>query len=69
MTKPLTTIVNAETGETETREMNDIEFAAYQAIQTELEDEATAKANAEADKAALLAKLGITADEAKLLLS
>lgn len=28
-----------------------------------------AKAQAEADKAALLAKLGITADEAKLLLS
>jgi hypothetical protein len=32
-------------------------------------DEITAKAKAETDKAALLAKLGITADEAKLLLS
>jgi hypothetical protein len=31
--------------------------------------EANAQAQAEADKAALLAKLGITADEAKLLLS
>lgn len=31
--------------------------------------DATAKAKAAADKAALLAKLGITADEAKLLLS
>jgi len=30
---------------------------------------ATEQANAETDKAALLAKLGITADEAKLLLS
>ena len=69
MCRPLTTIVNAETGETETREMNDLEFADYEAIQTELADEATAKAKAEADKAALLAKLGITADEAKLLLS
>ena len=69
MSRPLITIVNAETGETETREMNDSEFAAYQAIQAELADEATAKATAEADKAALLAKLGITADEAKLLLS
>ena len=69
MSRPLTTIVNAETGETETREMNDLEFADYEAIQTELADEATAKAKAEADKAALLAKLGITADEAKLLLS
>jgi hypothetical protein len=69
MTKPLTTIVNAETGETETREMNELEFADYQALQTELADEATAKAKADTDKAALLAKLGITADEAKLLLS
>ena len=69
MTKPLTTIINAETGETETREMDDSEFANYQALQAELADEATAKAKAEADKAALLAKLGITADEAKLLLS
>jgi hypothetical protein len=32
-------------------------------------DEITAKAKAEADKTALFAKLGITADEAKLLLS
>ena len=32
-------------------------------------DEITAKAKGEADKAALLAKLGITADEARLLLS
>ena len=69
MSRPLTTIVNAETGETETREMNNAEFAVYQAIQAEVADEATAKAKAEADKAALLAKLGITADEAKLLLS
>jgi hypothetical protein len=69
MSRPLTTIVNVETGETETREMDDTEFEAYQAIQTELADEATAKANAEADKAALLEKLGITAEEAKLLLS
>jgi len=37
----------------------------------ELQEEATKaeKVQAEADKAALLAKLGITADEAKLLLS
>jgi hypothetical protein len=33
------------------------------------EAKVAAKAKAEADKAALLAKLGITADEAKLLLS
>ncbi len=69
MSRPITTIINAETGETETREMNDAEFTIYEEIQAELANEATAKAKAEADKAALLAKLGITADEAKLLLS
>lgn len=39
------------------------------AIEQVKADEIAAKAKAEADKAALLAKLGITADEAKLLLS
>jgi hypothetical protein len=68
MTRPITTIHNIETNEIETREMNDAEFAAYEALQAELADEATAKANAEAAKAALLARLGITAEEAKLLL-
>jgi hypothetical protein len=69
MTRPITTIHNIETDETETREMNDEEFTIYETIQAELALEAEAKAKAEADKAALLAKLGITADEAKLLLS
>jgi hypothetical protein len=39
------------------------------AIKQIKDDEIAAKAKAVADKAALLAKLGITADEAKLLLS
>jgi hypothetical protein len=39
------------------------------AIEQVKADEITAKAKGEADKAALLAKLGITADEARLLLS
>jgi hypothetical protein len=39
------------------------------AIEQVKADEIAAKAKATADKAALLAKLGITADEAKLLLS
>jgi hypothetical protein len=39
------------------------------AIEQVKADEIAAKAKAETDKAALLAKLGITADEAKLLLS
>jgi hypothetical protein len=69
MTKPMITIHNSETGEIITREMNAAEIAQIAA------DDAAAQARQEAaeakatEKAALLAKLGITADEAKLLLS
>jgi hypothetical protein len=66
-------IHNLSTDEVIDREMNDEEFAAYEAQQAanaaaaQAEaDKATAKAQA---KAALLAKLGITEEEAKLLLS
>ena len=68
MTKPTVRIVNAQTGEVIDREMNDTEFKAYQddcAAIAAAEVEAQAKADA---KAALLAKLGITEDEAKLLI-
>jgi hypothetical protein len=68
MTKPMVKIVNAETGKEVEREMNATEFAQYEKDQ---ESAAAAKAekvaNAEA-KAALLARLGITAEEATLLL-
>jgi len=68
MTKPIVKIVNAETGEEVVREMNIEEFAQYEidkadhaARLAEEESKATAKA-------ALLKRLGITADEAALLL-
>lgn len=62
-------IYDHATGETVVREMNSDELADYQAgLETTAQAEA-AKAKAEADKAALLVKLGITAEEAKLLLS
>ncbi len=51
------------------REMNDAEFSAFeadQAAQAARQAEAEAKAQA---KAALLTQLGITAEQAKLLLS
>jgi hypothetical protein len=51
------------------REMNDAEFAAYEAEQAETAVLEAAKTQAELDKAALLERLGITPDEAKLLLS
>jgi hypothetical protein len=50
------------------REMNDAEFAQYEIDVAKGEARTAAMAQARADKEALLAKLGITADEAKLLL-
>jgi hypothetical protein len=61
-------IHNTETDEVIDREMNDTEFAAYetnQAAQAAEQAEATAKAAA---RQAILDRLGLTADEAKLLL-
>ena len=69
MPKPTITILNVETGEVEEREMTAAEFAQYEADQKSAADESAAKQAAEEAKSALLAKLGITADEAKLLLS
>jgi hypothetical protein len=68
MTKPMVRIHNVETDEVIDREMNDAEFAQYEADKAA---QATAQAEAEAKataKAALLTRLGITAEEAQLLL-
>ena len=69
MKKPTIRIYDCGTGETTDREMNAAEFVQHEADQlaNELRQaEAQAKALA---KSALLDKLGITAEEAKLLLS
>lgn len=69
MTKPTVRIHNSETGEVIDRDMTDAEFKAHQddrAAIAAAESEAQAKADA---KTALLVKLGITADEAALLLA
>jgi hypothetical protein len=61
MTKPIIRIHNTETNEIIDREMTDIEFAEFETLkQNSLESKA---------KAALLERLGITEDEAKLLLA
>lgn len=68
-TRPMVRIHNAETDEVIDREMTDAEFAQYeadQAAQAIVKAEAEAKATA---KATLLAQLGITEEQAKLLLS
>lgn len=71
--RPTRVEVNCETGEQTIVELTDEEIAAQEAAAAEAaaaqaaaEAEAAAK---EAAKADLLARLGITADEAKLLLS
>jgi hypothetical protein len=69
MSRPMIRVHNAETNEVIDREMNDAEYAVYQADQAA---QATAQAEAEAKataRAALLAQLGITEEQAKLLLS
>lgn len=65
-------IHNIETGETILRDFSVQEIAEIEAAKAEAETEAAAKeaemAAKEAARQALLDKLGITADEAKLLL-
>jgi hypothetical protein len=68
MAKQTIKIHNVETGEIIEREMNADELAQLAAENAAAQMEAEAKAAKAAEKAALLAKLGITEDEAKLLL-
>ena len=69
MTRPMVRIHDLETNEVIDREMNDAEFAQYETDQAAQAELAAAEAAKAAEKEALLARLGITADEAKLLLS
>jgi len=68
MTKPMIRIHDIETDEVIDREMTDAEFEQFEIEQAELQAKAEAEATKAAEKAALLGKLGITEDEAKLLL-
>lgn len=68
MTRPMVGIHDFETGETIIREMNDEEFAENQiSIAAYAAEQAEADAKA-ATRAALLTRLGITEEEAALLL-
>ena len=60
---------NIETDTAELRDMNADEIKAWQKYENDEKIYLEKQAQAATDKAALLAKLGITADEAKLLLS
>lgn len=66
--RPIVRIHDLSTNEVIDREMNDAEYTEWQAqLAAEAAKQAEAEAKAQA-KADLLAKLGITEDEAKLLL-
>jgi len=69
MTKPIIKIHNCETNEVVEQEMTNAQFAQHK---QDIADAEAAKAEWESRaeaKAALLKRLGITADEAKLLLA
>jgi hypothetical protein len=73
MTRPTRLEINCTTGKESIIELTDAEIAANEAAAAQaaaLAHEAKIKAAVDAEaKAALLTKLGITADEAKLLLA
>ena len=69
MANPIIRIHNSETNEVIDREMTAEEFDAYKLDKIAIAEAAKEKEAKEAAKAALLAKLGITAKEASLLLS
>ena len=69
MTKPTIKIVNVSTGEEIEREMNDDEFAQYEIDQAAEIKKQTETETAAAAKTELLERLGISDDEAKLLLT
>jgi len=68
MTKPIVRFHNSQTNEIVDREMNDAEFAQYQADQVAQVAETEAAAQAAATRQALLTRLGITEEEARILL-
>ena len=68
MTRPMIRIHDLSTDEITDREMNDAEFAQFeaeQAAQAELKAEADAK---EIAKSAILERIGLTSDELKTIL-
>lgn len=69
MSIPLIKIHNVETDEIIEREMNNQELAQWEADRVESNSKAQLNAEIAVAKANLLQKLGITEEEAKLLLS
>lgn len=68
MTNPTTIEHNVTTGEIIERELTQEELVAYQENQQRLSDASLAETQKATDRQVLLARLGITAEEAQLLL-
>ena len=68
MTRPIVRVHDLETNEILDREMNDAEFADYQERQAIFVQEQNNTSARQEQRDALLARLNITSDEAKLLL-
>ena len=68
MSKPIIRIHNLETDEVIDREMNDAEFAAYEADQAAQVEAKAAIESKAVQRQALLTRLGITEEEARILL-
>ena len=66
--RPMIRIHNTETDEVIDREMNDAEFAEYQADQIAYAAQVAAETAKASQRAELLERLGITEEEARLLL-
>lgn len=66
--RPIVKIHNIETDEIIDREMNDVEFAQYEADQIAAAAAQETFLQKAREKAALLAQLGITEEQAKLLI-
>jgi hypothetical protein len=66
--RPMVRIHDLETNEVIDREMNDAEYEAHLIVIEANKVAEAAKAKANADKAALLARLGLTEDELKTIL-
>ena len=69
MTNPIIRFHNTETDEVIDREMTDAEYKQHQVDIAKAQSDELVKTQAEAARNAILEKLGITADEAKILLA
>ena len=67
-TRPMVRIHNSETDEVVDREMNDGEFAQYEANKIEQANKQAEADAKEAAKSAILDRIGLTADELKTIL-